>query len=249
MSAFQQAAQELLNRRQPGTKAPRLDDAIRPASIDDALAIQAEMATMETTGGWKCLEPLAEDKIIVAPIFNVQKDTQVVELFEDKSVARVEPEICFVLNKDLPPKAGGYSNDEIIDAIGSAHMALELMQSRFADDADQSFFESLADCMMNQGVYVGPEIDKAAAMETGKVKITVTQGDEVRELDGEHPNARAIDGVLWFVNYMGERGVTIAAGAPIITGSFKGIVDMAFDVETSIAYEGLGEYAVTFKRA
>lgn len=249
MIAFKQAAEELLNRRKAGVKAPRLDESIRPASIDDALAIQAEMAKIESVGGWKCLLPPADDKIIAAPIFNVQKDSATVELFEDKSVARVEPEICFVMEKSLPAKDGDYSEAEIIDAIGSAHMALELMQSRYADDAGQSFHESLADCMVNQGVYVGPELDKATAITTNAIQIKVTQGDEVRELDGKHPNDRAIDGLIWLVNYMSKRGVAIEAGAAIITGSFKGIVNMAFDVETTIAYEGLGEYAVTFKRA
>ncbi|MBU2885730.1 hydratase [Gilvimarinus agarilyticus] len=249
MTDFQKAAQELLSRRKAGTKAPRLDESIRPNSIDDALAVQAEMAKIETVGGWKCLLPPAEDKIIAAPIFNVQKDSDTVELFEDKGVARVEPEVCFVLGQDLPVKEGGYSEADIVDAIGSAHMALELMQSRYADDAEQSFFESLADCMINQGVFVGPEIDKGTAIGLNAIQLKVTQGDDVRELDGKHPNDRAIDGLVWLVNYMGERGVGLKAGAAIITGSFKGIVNMVFDVETTIAYEGLGEYTVTFKRA
>jgi 2-keto-4-pentenoate hydratase len=248
MTAFQQAAKELLSRRKAGTKAPRLDESIRPNSFEDTFAIHDEMAKIETIGGWKCLFPLSEDKIIAAPIFNVQNGTDVVELFEDKEVARVEPEIAFILNRDLPPKDVDYSEAEIIDAIGSAHMALELMQSRFADDAGQSYFESLADCLLNQGAYVGPEIDKAKAMDVSTVKITVTQGEEVRELDGKHPNDRAIDGVFWLVNFMSKRGVTLKSGAAIITGSFKGIVPMAFDVETTIAYEGLGHYQVTFKR-
>ncbi|TXR53036.1 hydratase [Reinekea thalattae] len=249
MSVFKQAAQELLNRRKPGVKAPRLEESIRPASLEDAFAIHAEMATIEPVTGWKCLFPLAADKIIAAPIFNLQQDTDVVELFEDKGVARVEPEVAFVLAKDLPAKAEDYTEAEVLDAVGSAHMALELMQSRFEEGAEQSYFESLADCMVNQGMFVGPEIDKAAAAELSTVKITVTQGDEVRELDGKHPNERAIDGLVWLVNYMGKRDVSLKAGAAIITGSFKGIVNMAFDVETTIAYEGLAQYQVTFKRA
>ena len=249
MTAFKKAAAELLERRQAGVKAPRLEESIRPSSIDDALAIQSEMANIEAVGAWKCLLPPAEGKIIAAPIFNVQTSASIVELFEDKEVARVEPEICFVLKHDLPARESGYSEGDVIAAIGSAHMALELMQSRFADDAGQSFFESLADCMLNQGVYVGPEIDLDTAINAHAIKITVVQGEEKRELDGKHPNDRAIDGLIWLANYMSERGVDLKAGAAIITGSFKGIVNMAFDVETSIAYEGIGEYSVTFKRA
>lgn len=248
MTAFQEAANVLLARRTAGTKAPRLEESIRPQSLDDALAIHAEMEKIETTGAWKCLLPPAEDKIIVAPIFNVQQDSDTVVLFEDKEVARVEPEICFLLSKDLSPKASPYSEAEIIDAIGSAHMALELMQSRYAEDAGQNFYESLADGMLNQGVYVGPEIDKDEALTTSTVKINVSQDQDVRELDGKHPNPRAVDGLIWLVNYMNERGVTIKAGHPIITGSFKGIVPMAFDIETTIEYEGIGKFTVTFKR-
>ena len=247
MSAYKQAAQELLNRREAGTKAPRLKESIRPMSIDDALFIHAEMATLKKVNGWKCLLPLEEDAIIAAPIFNVQSGP-VAELFEDNDVARVEPEIGFILAKSLPVKTDNYSETEVVDAIGSAHMALELMQSRFADDAGQSVHESLADGLLNQGVFIGPEIDKTKAINTSHLKITVTQGDDVRELDGKHPNDRAVDGLVWLVNYMGKRGVGLESGAAIITGSFKGIVNMAFDVETTIAYEGLGDYQVTFKR-
>ncbi|MDO6446952.1 hydratase [Colwellia sp. 1_MG-2023] len=249
MTAFKQAAQELFNRRKAGTKESRLEESFRPTSIDDAMAIHEEMSDIAEVGGWKCLLPPAEDKIIAAPIFNVQKDSAIVTLFEDNSVARVEPEVCFVLNQDLPVKTGDYSEAEIIEAIGSAHMALELMQSRFSEDAEQSFYESLADCMLNQGVFVGPEIDKKTAIALKKIKINVTQGDELRKLDGVHPNDRAIDGLIWLVNYMNSRGLSLKAGAAIITGSFKGIVNMAFDIETSIEYEGIGEYSVTFKRA
>lgn len=247
MSVHKQAAQALLSRREAGVKASRLEESIRPTSTDDALLIHAEMMTLKKTSGWKCLLPLQEDTIIVAPIFNVQSGS-VAELFEDNKVARVEPEIGFLLSKDLPVKADGYSEAEIIDAIGSAHMALELMQSRFADDAGQSAHENLADGLLNQGVFIGSEIDKTKAINTSHLKITVTQGDDVRELDGKHPNDRAIDGLVWLVNYMGKRGVGLEAGAAIITGSFKGIVNMAFDVETKIAYDGLGDYQVTFKR-
>jgi 2-keto-4-pentenoate hydratase len=147
MTASTQAAQTLFNRRQPGVKAPRLAEAMRPKNILEALAIHDEMTKLAAVGGWKCLLPPAEDKIIAAPIFNVQQHSSIVTLFEDNDIARVEPEICFVLGKDLPAKKEGYSEAEIIDAISSAHMALELMQSRFADDAGQSFHESLADCL------------------------------------------------------------------------------------------------------
>lgn len=249
MNNTKQAATELFARRKPGTKAQGLEASICPQSIDDALAIQAQMADMQTVLGWKCLLPPADDEVIVAPIFDVQVNTAEVILFEDEKQALVEPEICFVLSKDLLANGTAYSDEEIINAIGSAHMALELMQKRFAPDAQQSFFESLADGMTNQGMFVGPEIDKELAINTSEVTISITQTSNNLSLDGIHPNPRAIDGVLWLINYMSARGVDFKAGQAIITGSFKGIVKLAFEEETTISYAGFGEYSVTFKRA
>ncbi len=72
-----------------------------------------------------------------------------------KGVARVEPKIALLLTKSLPWSLNGYSEAQINDAIGSCHMALELIQSRFADDSGAEFYEVLADCLANQGLFLG----------------------------------------------------------------------------------------------
>lgn len=131
---FEQAATELLNRRVAGTKAPRLDEQQRPANVDDALQIQSSMIDQHSdkVGGWKCLLPLSDDKFVVAPIFagTIQKGESC-SLFADNNAVRIEPEIAFILNKALPANPEGYSEEQINDAIGPCHMALELMQARF----------------------------------------------------------------------------------------------------------------------
>ncbi len=250
-SKFQDAAQELLNRRAPGTKAPRLNAEYRPHSIDDALNIQSSMIDLRSdkVGGWKCLLPLAEDKYVVAPIFadTIQRGEQC-ELFADNNVARVEPEIAFILSKALPSRAEGYSEQEVNDAIGSCHMALELMQARFAEDSDAEFYERLADCLVNQGMFIGPEIDKQQAFAASEVKVTVTQQDQVQQFDGKHPNQQPASPIYWLINYMTRRGVSFEAGEALITGSYCGIVEVDFDKPTTINYADIGEYQVTFSR-
>jgi 2-keto-4-pentenoate hydratase len=248
-NTFTQAAQELLSRRVAGTKAPRIEESVRPTSLDDALSIQAAMVELypEAVAGWKCLQPLAEDKFVVAPIFadGIQQGSQC-ELFADNGVVRIEPEIAFVLSRDLPAKDGGYSDAELDDAIGSCHMALELIQSRFADDSEAEFYERLADGLVNQGLYIGPEIDKTAAFAASNVAITATQGESVQTFDGTHPNTMPMKPVYWLINEMTQRGITFKAGEALITGSYCGIVEFKFDVPTSIVYQGIGEYTVEF---
>ncbi|WP_394243258.1 hydratase [Vibrio astriarenae] len=248
-NAFKQAASELLNRRVAGTKAPRLEESQRPHNVEDALEIQSSMIDLHSdkVGGWKCLLPLADDKFVVAPIFadSIQQgDT--CELFADNNAARVEPEIAFVLNKAMPANPNGYSEEEINEAIGSCHMALELMQARFADDSGAEFFEKLADCLVNQGMFIGPEIEREKAFAAANIDITVNQEGNEQTFAGTHPNSLAQTPIYWLINYMTRRGTDFAAGEAIITGSYCGIVEVEFNKPTTIDYAGIGAYQVTF---
>ncbi|MEZ9424525.1 hydratase [Vibrio lentus] len=250
-NVFRQAAEELLSRRVAGTKAPRLDEQYRPNNLEDALKIQSSMIDLKSdkVGGWKCLLPLAGDKFIVAPIFSgsVQQG-EVCELFADNDVVRVEPEIAFTLAKSLPANQEGYSEAQVNDAIGSCHMALELMQSRFADDSGAEFYEKLTDGLVNQGLFIGPEIDREKAFTSAEINIEVTQGEQVQAFAGKHPNTLPPSPIYWLINYMTRRGVDFQAGEAIITGSYCGVVEMGFDKPTTFHYEGIGEYQVTFKQ-
>ncbi|PWJ36054.1 2-keto-4-pentenoate hydratase [Sediminitomix flava] len=247
---FEKAAKELLNRRKAGVKAPQLPEDIRPKSLDDALAIHQEMLKQKgDAGGWKCLLPPSEGQIIAAPIFmdSVQRG-ETVSLIEDNSMARIEPEIAFVLEKDLPANTEGYSNEEIDAAIGNCHMALELMQARFDAESGATFYEKLADCMVNQGLFIGPEIERELAYKASEIFIDIEQEGLSITKEGKHPNELPQNPLHWFINYMTKRGQSFKAGEAIITGSYAGIVEVDFDLETTISYKGLGEYKVTFKR-
>lgn len=252
---FTETAQQLLARRVPGTKAYGLADAFKPTTIEDALVVQQEMIKLrsDSVAGWKCLIPLAENKIIIAPIFSdtVRKGEQC-EIMKDNGKVRVEPEIAFVLNKDLPARDTDYSEAEINDAIGSCHMALELIQKRFSDDAEVEFPELLADGLVNQGVFIGPEIDKALAFTASNFKLSFKQTDENGEVseqvfDGVHPDPLPQLPIYWALNFMTKRGTTFKKGEAFITGSYAGVVEVDFDKKTDIEYTGIGSYTVVFK--
>ena len=247
---FNEAATELLSRRVAGAKAPRLTEQQRPATVNDALQIQSAMIEQHSdkVGGWKCLLPLADDKFIVAPIFaDTVQQGETCQLFADNNAARIEPEIAFILDKDLPANPEGYSEEQINKAIGRCHMALELIQARFADDSGAEFYEMLADCLVNQGLFIGPEIDREKAFSAAKIAITVAQDEQVQTFAGEHPNSLPQNPIYWLINYMTRRGIHFHAGEAIITGSYCGVVEVEFDKPTTITYEGIGQYRVEFK--
>ncbi|MDG1733182.1 MAG: hydratase [Thalassotalea sp.] len=248
-SAINLAATELLNRRCALYKSIRLEESIRPKSVEDGLAIQTEMVNQskDSIGGWKCLLPLNDEQVIVAPILSASIESgEECELFVDNGMARLEPEIAFVLAKDLPAQEDDYTQVEIDDAIDSAHMALELMQDRFVSDCGVDYYERLADCLVNQGIYLGPEINLEQAYKAANFNISFTQGDNVQKFAGKHPNQSPIKPLYWLINYMRKRGVSFKAGQAIITASYAGIVEVDFEKVTEIEYENLGKYTVTF---
>lgn len=248
---IERAASKLLSRRAPGTKAPRLDSEIRPTSLTEALAIQEKVIELNEyqVSGWKCLQPLAVDKYIVGPIFDneVMSGEQCV-LFADNDKARIEPEIAFILSADLPARNTNYTDAEIDAVIGSCHMALELIQSRYADDSGAEFYDNLADCLFNQGLFIGPEIDKEKAYTASEFEVSIVQGATNQTFAGKHPNIIPPKPIYWLVNYITKKGVTLKAGEALITGSYCGVVDLDFDVPTAIRYEGIGQFDVIFSK-
>jgi 2-keto-4-pentenoate hydratase len=251
MTVAAQAAAELLRRRQCDEQKGRLDEGIRPTSIDEALAIQTEIVKQSShgVGGWKCVLPLENGNIIVAPIFEheIQHHSPCL-LAADSGAAMIEPEIAFVLGDDLPASPKGYSESAIDQAISSCHMALELTKSRFAADSGFDYYEMFADCFINQGIFIGPEIDKATVYELPKVGITIRCPEQTKKYDGVHPNLSAHKPVYWLINAMTKRGISFAKGQSIITGSYMGLVELKFDTAYEIEYEGVGVYSVTFNK-
>lgn len=247
MNKAAEAAQALLALRAKNKKSTGLNADISPSNLTESFAIHAEMIKQidDTVGGWKCLLPIADDKMIAAPIFNKTiHQGDVCPIVPDKGVARIEPEIAFVLGQDLPARDQGYTEIEIDNAIGSCHMALELMQNRFEADYEPSFYEKLADCLVNQGMFIGPEIDKALAYQADKITIEVNQNGSSRSFNGFHPNELPQKPLYWFINYMSKQGISFNKGQAIITGSYAGIIEVTLDCECHITYQGLGEYTV-----
>ncbi|WP_411991966.1 hydratase [Agarivorans sp. DSG3-1] len=247
-----QAAKVLLSNRNTDQKVARLAPELRPHTIDDALEIQAAMAELrqDKIGGWKCLLPPAEDKVIVAPIFTADVQSGIhCELMADTGIAKIEPEIAFVLAKDLPAQAEDYSEAQINDAIGDCHMALELIQRRFADSEEAAFLEVLADGLVNRGLYLGPKLDKAKAFAASSIQLSLSQNDNKQSFEGKHPNQHPVSPIYWLINFMSKRGVSFKAGEALITGSYAGIVELEFDVDTLIEYQDLGAYQVKLVKA
>jgi len=249
------AASILTERRMNGSQGDRLPETARPQNIDHALKIQAAVTDQwcekmdDSIGGWKCLQPPehTQNRIVVAPIYTTTMNSvSPVSLWRKDNLARIEPEIGFVFGKNLPARSEPYTPAEVDAAIARTHMALELMHCRYADTSDCEFPEMLADCLLNQGMFVGPQIDSNLAKTKGEMLIKVTVNGETKDYQGKHPNLAPRVGLYWLAEFLRQQGQGIIAGQTVITGSFAGIIEVPLNQDVKIEYENLGEMTVRF---
>lgn len=251
------AAAILVERRIQGTQGDVLPVACRPQNLEQALAIQAAVTERwceqmdDSIGGWKCLLP-PEDKLVIGPIYTRTIDSVApVSLWTKTSPegerARIEPELAFFFGKDLPPRPEPYTAEEVDAAIARTHMALELINSRYSDPASCEFPEMLADGLVNQGLFIGPEVDSGSARRASSFTVTMTCANgEVIERQGQHPNTHPRAPLYWLAEFLRSRGQGIVAGQAVITGSYAGVIEVPVDTDIQIDYAGLGCMNVSF---
>lgn len=252
-----EAAALLVSRRIGGAQGERLPVNCRPRDLEQALAVQVAVTEQwceqmdDSVGGWKCLLP-AEGKVVVAPIYTRTIDSiPPVSLWsyatETGERARIEPELAFYFGHDLPARAEPYTSEEIDAAIIRTHMALELINSRYADTRDCEFPEMLADGLVNQGLFIGPEVDASQARRAAGFTIQVACATgETFERQGRHPNSLPRAPLYWLVEFLRSRGQGIVAGQVVITGSYAGVLEVPLNTDIRIDYAGLGSMSVSF---
>jgi 2-keto-4-pentenoate hydratase len=235
-----QAARLLLHARQTRTPGPRLPESCRPPDADAALAIQRRTFELlgEKIGGWKCGLPTPNGPML-APITASTVFRKPPCVFPGAH-AMIEPEISFVMGRDLPPRGAAYTDAEICGAIQEVRFCLELLGTRFANRGEAGFFEILADCYNNWGIFVGPTVPDALSLplESLHAKITATN-ETIFDAVRAHPSGHPLKPLMWLVGYLNGRGEGLKAGQIVTTGSYAGIVDAPLG-PLRVELEGIG---------
>ncbi len=250
-SPVSSAASILAARRRIAEQGARLPEWCRPLDVDTALAIQSDVTGLlgVPVRAWKCATP-SEGRIVVAPIYavTVQGSGDCPAIIRAGHV-RVEPELAFILGKDLPARDAAYTPADVDAAIAATRLALELIDSRYSDPAGASFEENLADGLLNQGLFIGKAVDeqKAWAAAAMPIRVMPESGHETL-LDGRHPNADPRAPLYWLAEFLRSRGTGLLAGQAVITGSYAGSVDVPVSQEATIRYGDLGDLTVRFSQ-
>ncbi|WP_211462412.1 2-keto-4-pentenoate hydratase [Collimonas silvisoli] len=247
--AWSDAAAILATRRKAGTQGVRLPLPMRPLDAEAALAIQALVSAQlgDKICAWKCGLPL-DGQQVLAPIHGgTVCSSGPCAAWTHEGQVRVEPELAFILAQDLPPRPLPYSVAEIDSAIGSTHLALELIDSRYSDPDQAGFIENLADGLLNQGLYIGPQVDTERACSAAELAIRVSIGTQKAiQLDGRHPATNPRAPLYWLAEFLRSRGQGMQAGQAVITGSYAGSFELPVAQDIVVQYGELGELSVHF---
>jgi 2-keto-4-pentenoate hydratase len=225
IEAQEQAAQYLVNARRSGQPGPLMPQTMRPTDFDGALAIQTRVGELleESIGGWKCSAP-SPGKLMIAPIWKsyIHSGPRCPALS-----GSIEPEIAFVMARDLPSREIPYTQAEVTAAIGETRLVLELIGSRYAEPKDAGFLEKLADSLANQGLYLGPVVPGGATPEMAHFPISIeSRGKTIFEVEGKHPDGHPYVPLVWLANFLSSRGQGLKAGEVVTTGSYAGVIEV-----------------------
>ncbi|MDO6564999.1 hypothetical protein Q4488_16580 [Amphritea sp. 1_MG-2023] len=253
------AAQALLARRLNHQLRGPLAANCRPHSVAEALAIQRHLIELmaqqgDPLAGWKCALPISMDGMtnvpVVAPIFSGSVVSHSpCPIILDDGHCKIEPEIAFCFAQDLPCRATAYSEDEVIAALGGAQLALELILSRYIEPKAVSYIDHLADCLFNQGLFLGPAIGLEEAFQAATIDFTLTApwlDSGVQTFAGQHPCGLPQTPLLWLVNFLNQQGIGIKAGQQVITSSYAGVIEARVGHDFTLTYGSLGEIRLQF---
>jgi 2-keto-4-pentenoate hydratase len=247
------AARYLIAARRDQRAGDRIPEACRPADVEAALGIQRRVAEMLglPVGGWKCSVPSAERKVAAAPIFapTITSDSPF-RILPVGGKARIEPEIAFVIDRDLPTRTTSYSDVEVRAAIRETRVVLELLGSRYADAGAVTFPELLADNIANQGLFVGPVVQHGLELPLGAFPVAIDASDgALLARDGRHPDGHPLLPLVWLANYLAQQRGGLLAGQIVTTGSYCGAVDVPLDTALTVSFGDFGRISVRFSAA
>lgn len=243
-------AADLLAAVRSGAARPAdLPEELRPASADDAYAIQdAVVRRLGAAGGWKVGARTPQAEPNRAPMLASLMTASPAVLPGDAfSMRGIEAEVAVRLGRDLPARDAAYGRDEVLDAIDALMPALEVVDTRFADRSAAAPLSQLADFQSNGWfVYGAPVADwRHLDLTTLPVRLTI-DGEERLAVRGGNTAGDPLALVVWLAGALSRRGSGLTAGTIVTTGTYTGLIPVGPAASVAAELDGLGRVELRF---
>jgi 2-keto-4-pentenoate hydratase len=238
------AAERLVAARRTGLRLARIEDEWLPAGNDDAYRVQEETLRLMAAAirGWKVggADPAAEP--VAAPLLAALVQSSPARFsVTEQSFRGVEAELALSIGRDLPARTRPYGEDEAWEAVAAVHVAIELLDSRYADRGAMSAAALLADMQSNGGFTYGAPVAVATVDFLAAKSSLLIDGKEAKSATGGNPAGHPKRLLAWLANHAASRGRPLRQGDIVTTGSHTGVTVAPAGARVVARFEGLGE--------
>lgn len=160
----------------------------------------------------------------------------------------IEIEIAVRLAIDLPaPRGRNYQRGDIVQAISSVHLGLEVVSSRIEEGNAAAYLLFHADLLGNAGYVVGMELPRSFIDEISPATLTVL-ADEAQLFSAapKHPNGDPLAPLLAYANAPSDRLDGLRAGQIVTTGSLCGMPGLVQPSRVETLFAGKYPLVVNF---
>jgi 2-keto-4-pentenoate hydratase len=149
----------------------------------------------------------------------------------------IEAEIAVCFGRDLPARAELYNPEEILASIASAHVAMELVDTRLTDADAAGPLWRLADNLLNGGLVIGEAIPNWRELDFSGLSVRVhANGMCLAETVGRQPLDDLFYCLPWWLAHNGGA----QADDIITTGAWNGMHPVGLPAEVSVEFVGVG---------
>lgn len=249
-------AQALWRARGEGTTIAA-DAAGKPASLEAAYALQAEVAGLSgPRAGWKIggtsgpvQKILGLKAPFYAPLFaSAVHGNGAAFTVSPVQGAGVEGEFAVTIGEDLGPRAAPYSRDDVAAAVASVAPAIEVAASRVPDwQTIPAALMLIADDGANFAFVPGTETADWRGLDLAAHEVRMFFGGVERaQGTGANVMGHPFEALAWLANQLSAVGETLRAGDIVTTGTCTGFHPVAPGDSVTADFGTLGRVEVSF---
>jgi len=255
---FSEPAQLLITAREQN-KLIELPETLKPSTLEEGYKIQDQIIQSGhfQLKGWKVaitstdlMKKAGVSEPVSGPLFDkwVYSEPQAI-LDGAPTLYGFEFEFAFKMAKDLPVREQPYNQDEVKAAVGSLHLAIEPVGTRYSQGPIKSGLPQFAaDHGGNYAFVHGPAITDWRQLDLSKIVVTgYFDNNKVGQQLGSNVMGDPINSLTWLANHLQKRGYYLKAGEWVTTGAVVGPIPVKPPVKVRGDFGELGSVSVDFK--
>ena len=231
LAQIREASDLLIRHWQGGTTLEALPQPVRPLTRAEGYLIQSQLnrLTSQPLFGWKIAATslagqrhIGVDGPLAGRLLQEMVHPDGATLVFGANHMRVaEAEFAFRMSRDLPPREAAYSQGEVIDAVASLHLAIEIPDSRYTDFTLVGAAQLIADNACGHQFVVGPEAPASwRSLDLAGHRVIGRVGERLeREGIGANVLGDPRIALAWLVNELSQHGLTLAENQLVTTGT------------------------------